>query len=201
MIYSVWLSYAEVLKDQTTAITWLPTQEDNAQGKSRSRRSMKELSFLNTQTRSFVESLPETQETQETQSVNYSDASSIALFPTFHINLHSLTSLSQLVKQKFTGSVKISTLLAVLEVDGPDTIRIKNGRDAGKEVAVLKMILGDEGGTMCKLTAWREVAERWGGGQQNTTAVKTGDIVLIESTSVLSCYSAIRLLTSYPCQT
>lgn len=74
-------------------------------------------------------------------------------------------------------------LLAVLEVEGPDTIRIKNGKDAGKEVGILKMILGDEGGMICKLTAWREVAERWGGGLPNTTSVKRGDIVLIESTS------------------
>jgi hypothetical protein len=126
----------------------------------------------------------ESQETQESQSIDYNDASSIARFPAFHFNLHSLVSLTQLVKQKFTGSMRISSmLLAVLEVEGPDTIRIKNGKDAGKEVGILKMILGDEGGMICKLTAWREVAERWGGGLPNTTSVKRGDIVLIESTS------------------
>lgn len=79
------------------------------------------------------------------------------------------------------------TLLAVLEVEGPDTIRIKNGREAGKEVAILKMILGDEGGTICKLTAWREVAERWGG-QRGAVGVKRGDIVLIESERLLLQY-------------
>jgi len=84
------------------------------------------------------------------------------------------------VKQKIVRSTKISALVAVLEVDGPDTVKIKSGKDTGKEVAVLRLILGDEGGSISKLIAWREVAERWGG-QQNTVAVKRGDIVLIES--------------------
>jgi hypothetical protein len=97
------------------------------------------------------------------------------------------------VKQKVTGTVKLSTLLAVLEVEGPDNIRLKKGRDAGKEIAILKLILGDEGGTICKLTAWREVAERWGG-QQNEIAVRRGDIVLIESMN-LSCCCAAKNLT------
>jgi hypothetical protein len=143
---------------------------------------MAELSFMN-RTRSLIESPLETQQTQDSQSIDYNDASSIARFPTFHFNLHSLISLAQLVKRKFTGSMRISSmLLAVLEVEGPDSIRIKNGKDAGKEVGILKMILGDEGGTICKLTAWREVAERWGGGLPNTTSVKRGDIALIQST-------------------
>ncbi|KAF9447845.1 hypothetical protein P691DRAFT_760419 [Macrolepiota fuliginosa MF-IS2] len=166
--------------DQTTAITWPPTAEDQAKRQSRSRRSMNELSFLNTTTRSFIGSQPETQETQETQSMNYSDASSIARFPTFHFSMHALASLTLLVKQKCTGAMRISILVAILEVEGPDTVKIKQGREAGKQVAVLKMILGDEGGTICKLTAWREVAERWGG-QHTAVAVKRGDIVLIEN--------------------
>ena len=90
------------------------------------------------------------------------------------------------MKQKTVGTIKISALLAVLEVEGPDTVRIKSGKDAGKEVAVLRLILGDEGGSISKLIAWREVAERWGG-QQSTAAVKRGDVVLIQSL----CFSAI----------
>lgn len=159
---------------------------------------MNELSFLNTSTRSFTQSQPETQETQGSQSLNYSDASSIAHFPTFHFSLHSLASPTQLAKQKVAGSMKISTLMAVLEVEGPDTIRIKQGRDAGKEVAILKMILGDEGGTICKLTAWREVAERWGG-QHGVVAVKRGDVVFIESAYLLlscCCVSVTVLIPS-----
>ena len=160
------------LKDQTTTITWPPTIEQNPLEPSRLQASFAEVSFLNT--------------TQNTQSLNYSDASSIACFPTFHFNLHTLVSITQLVKQKTVGTIKISALLAVLEVEGPDTVRIKSGKDAGKEVAVLRLILGDEGGSISKLIAWREVAERWGG-QQSTVAVKRGDVVLIESL----CFGAI----------
>jgi len=72
-------------------------------------------------------------------------------------------------------------LLAVLEVDGPNTIRIKKGLDAGKEVSLLSLVLGDEEGMVCKLTAWREIADAWGGGEG--PGVKRGDILYIESTS------------------
>lgn len=116
------------------------------------------------------------EETQESVSYNYSDASSIARFPTFHFSLHSLTSLSSLTGIVGKESKKATLLLAVLEVEGPDTIRIKKGADAGKEVSILKTILGDEDGNVCKLTAWRDVADSWGG-------VKRGDVVLIESES------------------
>lgn len=78
--------------------------------------------------------------------------------------------------------------MAALEVEGPDTIRIKKGADAGKEVSILKMILADEEGSVCKLTAWREVAESWGGAQ-DAHGVKRGDIVLIESASIVSSNS------------
>ena len=166
--------------DQTTTITWPPTIEQNPLERSRSRSSFAQSSFLNTPSRSYVGSQFRTRDTQGTQSFNYSDASSIACFPTFHFNLHALVSITQLVKQKIVGTIKVSTLSAVLEVEGPDTVRIKSGKDAGKEVAVLRLILGDEGGSISKLIAWREVAECWGG-QQSTAAVKRGDIVLIES--------------------
>ena len=61
-----------------------------------------------------------------------------------------------LVKHKTVGTLKISALLVVLEVEGPDIVRIKY---AGKEMAVLRLILGDEAGSI----SWRKVAERWGG--------------------------------------
>ncbi|KAF5343461.1 hypothetical protein D9758_011848 [Tetrapyrgos nigripes] len=59
-------------------------------------------------------------------------------------------------------SLSKAMLLAVLEVEGPDTIRTKKGPDAGKEISILKMVLGDEEGNVCKLVAWREIAEVWG---------------------------------------
>lgn len=72
-------------------------------------------------------------------------------------------------------------MVAALEVEGPDTITIKKGADAGKQVSLLKMILGDEEGAVCKLTAWRHIADVWGG-NDDSPAVKRGDILFIEST-------------------
>ncbi len=126
----------------------------------------------------------ETQDTETSNSLsaNYSDSSSIAHFPTFHFNLHSLTTLSSLEGQK--GTRKVGMLLAALEVDGPDAIRLKKGPNAGTEIYVLKMILGDEDGHICKLTAWREVAEVWGG-LGDAVGIKRGDVILLESMFIL----------------
>jgi hypothetical protein len=164
-------------KIDTTTITWPPTAPEQ---ESRPDSDLQDpilvpISTSVNETRSFNETF----ETQDSQSYNYSDASSIARFPSFHIDLHSLTSLSSLSSLK--GSRKVNVLLAALEVEGPDTIRIKKGVDAGKEVSLLKMILGDEDGNVCKLTAWREVAESWGGAGLAPGA-KRGDIILISST-------------------
>ncbi|TFY56678.1 hypothetical protein EVJ58_g7489 [Rhodofomes roseus] len=142
---------------------------------------------------SRVRSMLETQETQGSGSYEYSDASSVGRFPSFHFSIHTLTGLSQLAAYAQAemqragaagrkGSRKVSLLVAVLEVEGPDTIRIKKGPETGKEVYLLKLILGDEDGCVCKLTAWRETAETWGGADPAVTAssVKRGDIVLLE---------------------
>jgi hypothetical protein len=96
--------------------------------------------------------------------------------------LHAITSLTSLQNhfRKTSESQKVALLLAALEVEGPDTIKIKRGPDAGREVSILKMILGDEDGQVCKLTAWREVAEHWGGSAKNATGVKRGDIIFID---------------------
>lgn len=165
---------------------------------SRSKAGFSELSFLvNTQspspkpTRLSLATQQEcpTQSQPESQSFGpHSLTSSIARFPSFHFNLHSVASLSSLSAQACTYNrtnkgkltCKVNLLLAVLEVDGPDTIKIKTGTDAGKDVCILKMILGDEEGEVCKLTAWRDVAEEWSG-CGNAVGVKMGDIVYIES--------------------
>ena len=131
-------------------------------------------------------SLGQTQETQDTGSYDYSDASSIARFPDFHFTLHGLTSISSLLgrgrSEKHAGQ-KVNVLVTVLEVEGPDVIRLKKGIDAGKEVGILKLILGEDNGSVCKLTAWREVAEAWGGADPDPSApgIKRGDVVLLES--------------------
>jgi hypothetical protein len=79
----------------------------------------------------------------------------------------------------------VNVLVTVLEVEGPDTIRITKGREVGKEVSLLKLVIGDEDGQVCRLTAWREVAERWGGALLNETSVKRGDVVYLQSMSRL----------------
>lgn len=114
------------------------------------------------------------------ESYNYSESSSIGLFPAFHFSLHTLALLSSLQSSSSKGSRKVNLLVAALEVDGPDTIRIKKGPDAGKEVSILKLILGDEEGNVCRLTAWREVADQWGGNGPSVAA-KKGDVVYLES--------------------
>lgn len=134
-------------------------------------------------------------ETQETQSYDYSDASSIARFPAFHFSLNSLTSLTSMAKSRVKGTKKVTLLLAVLEVDGPDSFYFKKGKDAGKESFVLKMILGDEEGNVCKLTAWREVAQDWGGAGQEIGA-KRGDILLLTGTFLIFSSPDVALTRS-----
>lgn len=127
-------------------------------------------------------------------SLAHTSTSSIAAFPTFVINLHTLTHLSGLVSmraQPVKWSHKVNLLVAVLEVDGPDTVTIKKGPDAGREVGVLKLVIGDEEGGVCKLTAWREVADLWGGIKEDefedsmmeteSEGVRRGDIVYLQS--------------------
>ncbi|KAI0633475.1 hypothetical protein C8Q77DRAFT_1217866 [Trametes polyzona] len=176
---------------QTTVITWpLTTQATEEHSRTRG-----DITFLRPSASfSLLRSQRETQETQETDSYNYSDASSIAQFPAFHFNLHTLTPLGMLISQAQAlrtatrvplskASHKVNVLAAVLEVDGPDTIRVKKGPDAGKEVSLLKLILGDESGGICKLAAWRETADDWGGNNPGVSApaTKKGDIVLLQS--------------------
>ena len=88
----------------------------------------------------------------------------------------------------------MNLLVAILEVDGPDSVRIKKGPDAGKDASVLRLLLGEEEGGVCKLTAWRETADTWGGQDlhpDETTneneVVKKGDIVYIESSYLEEC--------------
>ncbi|KAI0829741.1 hypothetical protein BC628DRAFT_1063783 [Trametes gibbosa] len=180
---------------QTTVITWpLTTQatEDHS-------RTRGDITFLDASaSRASFCSQMETKETQETNSYDFSDASSIAQLPAFHFSLHNLTPLGTLINQAHAArtstrrvplqkaSHKVSLLAAVLEVDGPDTIRIKKGPDAGKEISLLKLILGDESGGICKLAAWRETAEDWAGLNPDAPApgIKKGDIVLLENVLV-----------------
>jgi hypothetical protein len=42
---------------------------------------------------------------------------------------------------------------------------------------VLRLIVGDEASTIRKLTAWRKVAETWGGATQGAVDIRCGDAV------------------------
>ncbi|KAG1765842.1 hypothetical protein EV702DRAFT_981279 [Suillus placidus] len=154
--------------EQTTVITWPPTPVADITGAP---------SFLRTSQSQSQSQLAAMYQTQETTSVSYSDASSITRFPHFQISLHKVSSLASLYSENFARGRKVNILLATLEVEGPDTVLVKKGPDAGKEVSVLKMILGDEDGSVCKLTAWRDVADAWG-----ALGVKRGDIIYLGST-------------------
>lgn len=169
--------------DQTTMITWAPTPSRYETQNDPSMYFRAEPSRV--QSTTFLE-------TQETQSYAYSDASSVARFPDFTFNLHTITPLSDFSsqKQRGKGSRKICTLIAILEVEGPDIIKVKKGVDAGKEIYVLKMVMGNEDGVVCKLTAWREVAESWGGVGQEV-GIKRGDIVYVESAFPQSLYLCV----------
>ncbi|KIP04141.1 hypothetical protein PHLGIDRAFT_76458 [Phlebiopsis gigantea 11061_1 CR5-6] len=173
-------------QEYTAYITWMPTTAGDRTRLSQSGFvGKRDGTFL----RGFDSRIAETQETQETAS--YSEAgvgasdTSIARFPENHFSLHSLSSLTVLERgmPAAARANKVNLLVAIMEVEGPDTIHIKKGPDSGKEVSILKIIVGDEHGGVCRLTAWREVAEQWGGSYANTPApsLKRGDVVYLQS--------------------
>ncbi|KAI0040866.1 hypothetical protein FA95DRAFT_1611467 [Auriscalpium vulgare] len=178
---------------EETMITWDPTTQFDSETHSKTALS----TFLRAEPsriHSHSHLDPETQLLDSQDASSYaSDASSIARFPDFHFNLHSLTTLSALRRR----ASKVNVLLVVLEVDGPDLITIKKGADAGKQIYVLKMILGDEDGAVCRLTAWRDVAEMWGGVGQ-AVGIKRGDIVHLENVSAACDPDSPVALTASP---
>lgn len=80
----------------------------------------------------------------------------------------------------------------MLEVDGPDEVTVRRGPDAGRVVSVLRLIVGDEASTIRKLTAWREVAEAWGGATQDAVGIRCGDVVYFESRSLRPLQNSSR---------
>ncbi|OCB83979.1 hypothetical protein A7U60_g8650 [Sanghuangporus baumii] len=158
-------------------ISWPPTNADQM----RSRNSLSH-ALIGTQSDSL--------EISEV-SFAHTSTSSITAFPSFVINLHTLTTLSELVVRPVQPrwTCKVNLLVAILEVDGPDVVRIKKGPDSGKEVSVLRLVVGGEEGDVCKLTVWRETADTWGGVPEiqpdetiyENEGTKRGDIVYLEN--------------------
>lgn len=78
------------------------------------------------------------------------------------------------INSERNDSAKASVLVGLLDVEGPDIVRIKKGVDAGKEISLLKMMIGSPDGTVCKVTVWRELAEIWG------DSLRRGDVTLLQ---------------------
>jgi len=130
----------------------------------------------------------ETFETDQTgDDTMHSEGSSISHFPTFNFSINALVSLSFILQASRPGTSpsKVTLLLGVLEVDGPNYVTIKTGPHSGSEVGLLKIIVGDERGAVSKIVAWRETADVWGG-NADEPALKRGDIVLFENVLVSS---------------
>ena len=164
-----------IFSDQTTLITWAgSTQPEDSTSRLLLRTSM----ISGGQSSSLWQhNNLETQIT--TTSYVYSDTSSIGRFPNFQFSLGTLSELA-------SAQGKTCLLLAVLEVEGPDEVTVRRGPDVGRVVSVLRLIVGDEASTIRKLTAWREVAEAWGGATQDAVGIRCGDVVYFESTSIVT---------------
>jgi hypothetical protein len=150
-------------------MTWEPTRLDAA------------TTFL--RSRIADETQPEAfQSVDSYEASGYSDGSSLGRLPLFHFSLNALTTLATVrgfaAAAKGKGGGRATLLLAVLEADGPDTVTLKQGPDRGREVAVMRLLCGDEDGEVAKITAWRESAEEMGG-----AGAKRGDIIHVESES------------------
>ena len=106
------------------------------------------------------------------------DNISIARLPSFYIPVNQLSSIETTLRKENSGcpTRKVCLLVAILDMEGPNVVRIKKGTDAGKATAVLGLVVGDEEGKVAKITVWRERAEEWGG------MVRKGDVVYMNST-------------------
>ncbi|KAG8819327.1 hypothetical protein FRC19_009863 [Serendipita sp. 401] len=154
------------------------------------------------QLQSFISTRAHTQATSLDESTTYDDITressdaSIHILPQFQIFPQQLASLKRLQQQhqqhqrqrqrrggfdadmdpfENPNKSKVSILVGLLDVEGPDYVRLKQGVDAGKEVALLKVVLMDADGIVSKLTTWRDLAESWG------DLFKKGDVVLFQN--------------------
>lgn len=164
--------------DRTTLITWAATTQPECENDAASRLALR-VSMASCDASSSCQNNLDTQEdghSANSYAYAYSSTSSIARFPDFQFSLGTLSALA-------SAQGKTCLLLAVLEVDGPDEVTLRRGPEAGRVVSVLRLIVGDEGSTIRKLTAWREIAESWGGTSQDTVGVglRRGDVVYFES--------------------
>ncbi|CEL51762.1 hypothetical protein RSOLAG1IB_00297 [Rhizoctonia solani AG-1 IB] len=127
-----------------------------------------------TRTFRMTNTLPSSQSTS-------SASSSIAHFPTFHFSLRTLTPLRVALAPVGRGSVKVNLLVAVMDVEGADTITTK----AGQETHLLKLVVGDDEGAAGKISVWGETALEWAGAGK-MMGLRRGDIVYLSDIQVAS---------------
>jgi hypothetical protein len=106
------------------------------------------------------------------------DNMSIARLPSFHIPVNRISNIESVLRIENSAHLtrKVCLLVAVLDMEGPNVVRIKKGKDAGKDTEVLGLVVGDEEGKIAKITVWRERAEEWG------EVVRKGDVVYMRGT-------------------
>lgn len=176
-------------EENTTSLIIPATAPDNEASK-----SIRDSTFLHpsllglSRTRSSIGTQDdETQDTTGSYNQSFSDASSIGRLPRFHFNLHALTGLRVLATSaagaRGRGTRKVTVLAAIVEVEGPDTVTIRKGADAGREVTLLKVVLADDA-----------AAELWSGSGR-APAIARGDVVLLESKLLPCIWSRSPTLT------
>ncbi|GJJ15857.1 hypothetical protein Clacol_010135 [Clathrus columnatus] len=160
--------------------------------------------YHNTTTISFLRMDDKTYAINESLegSTMLSEGSSVSRFPTFNFSLDGIAGLSSVVstarqKQRF---MKMNLLVGILEVDGPMYVTSKL-KGNSEEMGLLKLIIGDDGGQVCRIVVWRETAELWGGLLPDGAALRRGDIVYFENialtnTSVQKDSPLIQLVAS-----
>jgi len=101
------------------------------------------------------------------------DSTSIARLPSYHIPVNQLSSIASVLRMENSAypARKVCMLVAILDMEGPNVVRIKKGQYAGQDTVVLGLVVGDEKAKIAKVTVWRERAEEWGG------MLRKGDVV------------------------
>ncbi|PVG01569.1 hypothetical protein CPB86DRAFT_79516 [Serendipita vermifera] len=110
-------------------------------------------------------------------SVSEVSDTSIHRMPRFRIPLHRATTLKSMLQGRAPRNAdfrKVCTLVGVIDIDGPDIVRVKKGKDAGKEIGLLKIIMADADGSIVRLTIWRSLAQTWG------ESIRRGDVIFFE---------------------
>jgi hypothetical protein len=107
---------------------------------------------------------------------------SIKRFPNFHINLKRLStpkSLSIGSRRHGNGPKQtLHILIALLDIEGPTLVRVKNGSNVGKRMQLLKLTIGGNG-IAGHVAVWGEIAELW------DKKLKVFDVVHLEGKSFI----------------